>query len=181
MTTTSHQEPATEKQIRFIQVLFDRKNMDDPRVPKHFDFRIYDPSRLTKGAAGRFIETLKALPDKPRQLPQGSVHEAKTELEAGFYVIDRQVYKVIRAVHGSGHLYAKKLMVPATYEERGRWVHAPGAMRELREFGVQLTLQVAQELGQLYGMCVKCGATLTDEESIERGMGPVCYAKMGGS
>lgn len=33
----------------------------------------------------------------------------------------------------------------------------------------------AQEFGQLYGTCAVCGRTLTNETSIDRGIGPVCW------
>jgi hypothetical protein len=40
-----------------------------------------------------------------------------------------------------------------------------------------MTLEDAKEFGRLYGMCCQCGATLTDEKSIEAGIGPVCAGK----
>ncbi len=41
-----------------------------------------------------------------------------------------------------------------------------------------MTLEQAQEFGKLYGVCCRCAADLTDEDSIARGMGPVCAGKM---
>jgi hypothetical protein len=32
----------------------------------------------------------------------------------------------------------------------------------------------AKTLGSLYGFCVRCGATLTDDASIKAGIGPIC-------
>lgn len=94
--------------------------------------------------------------------------------EDGMYVLGETVYKVQKAVHGSGHLYAKQLVIHeganATFE------FAKGMIYKLRA-GNKMTLEQAKEFGHLYGVCCKCGATLTDEKSIEAGIGPICAGK----
>jgi hypothetical protein len=40
-----------------------------------------------------------------------------------------------------------------------------------------MSLEEAKAFGRLYGVCVRCGATLTDEQSIEAGIGPVCAGR----
>lgn len=105
---------------------------------------------------------------------------APDEVEEGFYEVEGyppnepvwRIIKIQRAVHGSGNLYGKELDV-----HTGRFEKITGAVRLVRERGTRLTTERARELGQLYGMCLRCGATLTDEDSIDRGMGPVCAAK----
>jgi hypothetical protein len=89
--------------------------------------------------------------------------------EDGIYLLDGQVFKVQRAVHGSGRLYAKTLV-------DGRWEYAPGAMRALAAQD-KMTLEQAKQYGRLYGTCCVCGRTLTNEESISAGIGPVCATK----
>jgi hypothetical protein len=81
-----------------------------------------------------------------------------------------EVYKVQQAVHGSGRLYAKLLT------DEG-FVFAPGVLRHLTEQGRKMTAEEGRQYGQLYGVCCRCGAQLTDEESIARGLGPVCASK----
>ena len=76
------------------------------------------------------------------------------------------------AVHGSGKPYAK-LLDTAT----GNFDYSPGLVNEVRASGTRLTLERAKELGHLYGRCIRCGATLTDEGSIAAGIGPVCATK----
>jgi hypothetical protein len=87
---------------------------------------------------------------------------------------DGTVYKVQYAVNGSGRLYAKRLVLQpdggATFE------YEPGAVFRLRP-EQKMTLEEAREWGVLYGTCCVCGRTLTDEGSIEAGIGPVCAAK----
>ena len=79
------------------------------------------------------------------------------------------VYKVQRAVNGSGHLYGKVLD-----PESGKFGYLPGALRTIAESARPMTLDEAKEFGHLYGMCCVCGRTLTDEGSIEAGIGPIC-------
>ena len=75
-----------------------------------------------------------------------------------------------QAVHGSGRLYAKRLTAEG-------FVYVAGALRRLATEGRPMTADEGRQYGQLYGVCCRCGAQLTDEESIARGMGPVCASK----
>jgi hypothetical protein len=86
-----------------------------------------------------------------------------------------RVFKVQKAVHGSGHLYAKEL-VPDGHEGDWHFVYAPGAIRTLFAED-KMTLEEAKEFGVLYGTCCVCGRTLTDEKSIAAGIGPICAKK----
>jgi len=81
------------------------------------------------------------------------------------------IVKVQKAVHGSGNLYAKVLQ-PNEYGS-AEFVYAPGMIRKLK-VEERMTLEQAMEYGALYGVCVRCGRTLTNEKSIEAAMGPVC-------
>lgn len=83
------------------------------------------------------------------------------------------------------NLYAKQLFVETVPAEdgypeihRGHWGYAPGAVRSLT-LAMKLTEEQAAEFGKLYGICCICSARLTNEESIERGIGPVCADKQG--
>lgn len=95
--------------------------------------------------------------------------------EAGMYKLGDTIYKVQKAVHGSGHLYAKKLVVctdgSVTFE------YAPGALRSLCAED-RMSLEDAKAFGALYGTCCVCGRTLTDEGSIEAGIGPICAGRL---
>jgi hypothetical protein len=105
---------------------------------------------------------------------------AATPAGEGWYRLDGRVYKVQKAVHGSGHLYAKRLDVPADIRPgsvKGEWVYAPGMVNRLTDAD-RLTVDEAAAMGRLYGMCMVCGKTLTDEDSIEAGIGPVCIKRL---
>ena len=83
-----------------------------------------------------------------------------------------------KAVHGSGKMVARRLIVPSPpRDEAGRlpagWLYLGLASDYIAGYE-RMTLEEAGEFGQLYGICCVCGAVLTDPESIERGIGPVC-------
>ena len=55
----------------------------------------------------------------------------------------------------------------------GEWEYAP-ALRSFCKPEFRMTIEQAKEFGILYGKCVKCGRHLSDAESVERAIGPVC-------
>ena len=50
-------------------------------------------------------------------------------------------------------------------------------LTELSEL-TMLDFQTAKEFGDLYGFCLRCDRALTDEKSVEYGIGPVCRKNM---
>jgi hypothetical protein len=81
-----------------------------------------------------------------------------------------RIFKVQRAVNGSGRLYAKEL-IDDSFE------YLPGGITTVATTARKMALAEAQAFGRLYGTCCKCGRTLTDEGSIAAGIGPVCAGK----
>lgn len=186
---------ATEAQVTFIQTLIgDRAlgelpeahldriheidlaiqratSMNDDRSLGELVNRNLDKA-LTKGGASTLIGILKELPRKTT----AATPEA-AELEDGIYHLvsanglNLQIIKVIHAVNGSGRQYAKVLDI-----ETGVWNYSAGMVKKLTAEN-KLDLETAKEYGHLYGMCVRCGRTLTDEGSIAAGIGPVCATK----
>lgn len=106
----------------------------------------------------------------PREQPRPASTETVGE---GVYLLDGEYYRVLRAVHGSGNLYAK-VFDPETQ----RFEYARGAMRKLRPEH-KVTEEQAKAFGAAYGRCVRCAKVLTKDESKERMMGDVCAGKMG--
>lgn len=100
-------------------------------------------------------------------------------LAEGFYVHENHPYKVIVAHNGSGRKYAKILNL-----ETGKWDYGRGAIYKLSP-DEQMTLEQALDIAKvskdvnsiLYGRCFICGTPLTDDNSIERGIGPICAGK----
>lgn len=96
--------------------------------------------------------------------------------EDGMYMMGDHIFKVQFAVHGSGRLYAKRLVPPTAYAEKATFEYAPGIVKQLTPEH-KMTLEQAKEFGALYGTCCVCGRTLTNEGSIENGIGPICASK----
>jgi hypothetical protein len=114
------------------------------------------------------------------EAPKTPAKQAGGVTEDGMYrTPDGTVYKVQIAKQGSGRLYAKKLTEYKREDGTSEWSFefAKGAMRSLTA-DMKMSLADAQEFGKLYGVCCRCAADLTDEASIERGMGPICAGKM---
>lgn len=124
----------------------------------------------------KFIEQLKKCPEKGKAAAKW---QGRTPVhEDGMYRVGTDIYKVQLAVHGSGKLYAKKLIPANSTSTKGgvpkfKFVYAPGAMK-LLSASDRLTIAQAQEFGKLYGACCVCARTLTNELSIHLGIGPVC-------
>jgi hypothetical protein len=97
----------------------------------------------------------------------------RTEVTEGMWIVGEiiegmtpEIYKVQIAHHGSGRPYAKRLYADGFDYDRG-------GIRRIAEAGRKMTLDEAKS----YGVCCRCGAVLTDERSIEAGIGPVCASK----
>lgn len=123
------------------------------------------------------LATLEAMPEREWKATVGP-----DELTDGMYRKDGEIYKVQVAVHGSKRLYAKKLVKLDEPRQMAKGVrthefeYASGAIRTLTPAD-KMTLEEAKAWGALYGTCCCCGALLTDENSIEAGIGPICAKK----
>ena len=87
-----------------------------------------------------------------------------------------EIAKVQVAHHGSGNLYAKRLVVDPNPYAGASFVYESGLINRLRPEW-KMTLDEAKEFGKLYGICCQCAAILTDEKSIAAGIGPICAGK----
>lgn len=104
------------------------------------------------------------------------------QVTEGMYRVGEDIYKVQKS-RQSGMLYAKlmtELEYPRT-DKRGNVIthefeYAPGAMRKIKAEH-RMTLQEAAQFGKETGTCCNCGRTLTKQESIDRGIGPICAGK----
>lgn len=101
---------------------------------------------------------------KKEEVPEG---DAVTE--AGFYWKGENV---IEAYHtNKGFLVARTIV----NGKKGEYLGKKG----LIGLGRKLTLEQAKEYGRKTGVCISCGAELTDPVSIEAGIGPICATKWG--
>lgn len=177
----------TEKQEKYLRRLVEKGSIDTTLAsawdvtPQAATDR-FVAAIESKSEASRIIdELLHFTPSEPDTSPRARrlVDSPDVDPPEGIHYLKDgdtiTVYKVQRAVNGSGKLYAKRLHVDGpspswSYLGRG------GAFRELSD-ATLLDLETAKQFGLLYGVCGICGRTLTDEVSIERGIGPVCFRK----
>jgi hypothetical protein len=133
-----------------------------------------DASADVEPTTAEILAEPMVIPETPETVPaapSGDPAPKIAKISDGFYYKGGNVYKVQIAAYGSGRLYAKKLVVEPG--ERARFVYEPGAVSTLVP-GDKMTFEQAVAFGKLYGVCARCGRLLTDEDSIEAGMGPVC-------
>lgn len=164
------------KQRALIEKLTDELRSLDADLAKaaseytaHMDtHNLWTPGR--EGNISRWIDRLISKVSELRKAQQA------VKIEDGMYVLDGTIYKVQHAVHGSGKQYAKRL-VPGAPGERATFEYAPGMVRKLRPEH-RMTMDQAKEFGELYGTCCQCGRVLTNEDSIEAGIGPICASKL---
>lgn len=134
---------------------------------------------ISKRDASDLITALLATPKVVTPPAPGKSAPADVELEPGMFMLDNVIYKVQRAIHGSGKLYAKVLMVDDTVTPAEAWFeYAPGVVRKLT-VEHKLTVEQAKAFGALYGTCCYCAITLTDENSIFNGYGRKCASNHG--
>lgn len=128
----------------------------------------YDPADpgLSVGAASTAIDILL----ERLRLNAAAARPAATP---GYYVADGEVLTVVKTRDGE-RTYAKRLVM---HGGRARWVYEKG-LGAMLAASVPLTAEEAARLGHLHGVCVICGAALTDPGSVERGIGPVCITKL---
>jgi hypothetical protein len=156
--------PASDKQVSLIKRLIGEKDLSSTGVTWDDDLI----GAMDKAAASRAIDLLFGLPRLAR--PEIA------ELADGIYrKADGRIYKVQRAVHGSGRMTAKLLVIDE--QTRTGSFEYQGLASRFVTSEERMSLQEAKQFGALYGFCVRCGATLTDEKSIEAGIGPICAGR----
>lgn len=154
---------ATTNQISYIRSLLAQRVCDPSMISRaeRIDF-------LSSRDASALISDLQRAPKRPSAAAVVAV-----EAPEGMHKVGDRIFKVQKAVHGSGHLYAKRLV-----QSGSNWSfeYAQGAMRLLSS-DTRMSLDEAKAFGALYGTCCSCGRTLTDESSIAAGIGPICATK----
>lgn len=164
-------QQATEKQVRYLE------SLRASRTP-HVDAKAVADWAATAGrkAVSDKIDELKRMPQVAGPISSRVQWEQQAEPEDGIY-IDRatnKIYKVYKMVHGSGR-QGVKVLVPEN--GKGTFHYLGSAVKRLPKSAVRMSMDEAKAFGKIYGFCVRCGRTLTDEGSIEAGIGPICAGK----
>ena len=148
-------KPASEKQIELIKRLCAERDMEVPELDNLTGGRT--------GSASKLIESLFAI-------GRGLDGTTRKDPDEGLYRIeDDQIVRVRLSKSGAWYAQIAQKRPNRTtlqWEYLGRRVDLRGAEK-----------MSDAEAGKLLGFCVRCNAELTDPESIERGLGPVCAQK----
>lgn len=114
-----------------------------------------------------------------KMMAKGPVATKGPALEVdGIFAKGDDVYKV-QWNKDHTNLYAKRLVEDVATAKGFTWEYVgKGPLYTLTEDD-RLTAEKAKALGALYGVCVFCSATLTDEPSIAAGYGPICASNNG--
>lgn len=97
--------------------------------------------------------------------------ERTSSLEPGIYRVQGRIVKV-QAAKSTGNLYGSLLN-----ETTGKYEYMPGALRHVTAAD-RLTLEDAAEVTRRIGRCCVCCRTLSNPESVDAGIGPVCAGKL---
>lgn len=143
----------TEKQTSFLLTLIeDREATGGPTADMIGTMSSFEASRA--------IDYLLRFPSKRKA--------QQLAIEDGFYVLGETIYRV--KTSKAGRPYALKA------DEEGNFEYAPGGIARLSGARA-MTLEDAKTFGHRFGSCCMCGRLLSDPESVEAGIGPVCANK----
>jgi len=168
------EEDISPKQLSFLKSLIGETDftatearvlVDKTKAQRLLAIRDESSPNLSKGEASELIELLRQLP--------------KRDAEVGYYLVpshgpDPDVYTIVWNKERT-RKYAKVLLLEGS---RAKWVYAPNGKGAVLQHGEKLTVEQAAKLGRLHGVCVVCGRVLSDPESVEAGIGPVCKTRL---
>lgn len=156
--------PATESQENFLRGLAYGKvipNYDGPDAWK-FVVMMKDQGKLTRKFASDLIDMWTKLPDRKYEPGYFRLQTDPATEPVFIQVVEN------RAKTGT---YTKVW-------NGGGWEFAPDHKKFLAESTAMTTEEMAK-FGHITGRCIVCSATLTDDDSIKRGLGPVCAKRVG--
>lgn len=165
----------TAKQEAFLNSLLAER-------PMYRDVMNYWPSniaKLTKAEASTLIGEVKAV------AKEGSDASTKggavPTLDDGIYRKGDQYVLVYHTVHGQNVQVGKVLIVTDNGDGTfsGEWDYRGRNILRDMDASMKLTQEEAKHFGQVYGLCVRCAATLTKEESKHVGYGSTCAGHEG--
>ena len=141
---------ATDRQVEMLQFLLSTRETPADFLPRPL-------KELPRAVASDLIDRLRSAP-----------RLAELVTRPGVYRVDGVLYHVSRSVSNPSNYYAERID-----SETGRRTFERGAIARIRDHH-RVTLEEAQQFGRLTGVCCYCGRRLTDPQSIDAGVGPIC-------
>lgn len=174
--------PMTDRQRAFLLTLLETRDIDDERRDL-LRGRVLD-GLVTKELASTWIERLLAKPilhraqEQSRFLPYEAVPPGRYALRSAdgervsFYKVDRP-----REGRWAGRVFVQQLIANGGhgYESLSeRRIPFPMSAEIVNRIYENDAKESAMLFGKLLGTCGVCGRVLTNQESREKGIGPVC-------
>ncbi|SRR6478609_3724409 len=190
-------EPASQAQVAYLKALLAKKEVG--AWHQRYDL-VTKIGSLTKGVASDLISGLKAAADKPVVVTGPTL----ADIELGYYLDEAGVlwsWQEQKVSKYSDKMVPKLAKLQITMkaksvfnEETGAWewikqpkgkwvVYSQYASQQLvvGKLGGLEKLSPEQLAAQskLFGVCVRCGRTLTAKASVAKSVGPVCAKYLG--
>lgn len=181
---------ATDKQIAFIHKLMEKIDFkitgvtsEEAETAKSVNKLIrkhLENGATNKRQASELIASLIKASDinygVSTSVVVNQVVQPRVAAPLGIYREGETIY-CVRKARQSERVYAYQLI---TIEgQNPRWDYVAGKVYELKVESM-ISLEVAQQYGRQTGICCICGRFLTDAESVQKGIGPVCGRKYAG-
>lgn len=152
--------PPSDKQADFARDLAGEVFGDN--APE-FVRKLQEEGRWNRHAIRDVIDELLHARSQMRTRPE-------TRPPEGLHLVDGQVYRVQRS-------QADRLYTKALDPKSAQWRYTGRAPLQHLSAETVLTVDAAREWGVRFGVCAVCGRVLTNETSVERGIGPVCEGR----
>lgn len=161
---------ATDAQVGFIRTLAHQVGSDRAYQMLVENFSVVAAADLTKGQASRFITMLKEARTAPAEPSTAPAPAPAEPLSVGMYRRDGKTVKVHKSRNGE-HLLAS-VLDPDT----GEFTYLGAAYRFVA-VEHRMSLEDAEEFSLKITRCCCCGRTLTADESVRLGIGPICRGR----
>ena len=171
----------TDKQQAFIRRLLDERDIPDELETRLLDRLDGDPIPVNQ--ASDIIDWLLKQPYKEQPVRTDGLD--LTGVPEGRYAVGDRFFKIDAPEAGkwAGWVFVKE---GSQYKEPTRFgSQRPGNTyygehADLLATVVDNPVAAAQEYGRQTGNCAVCGRSLEDDVSVARGVGPVCWGRIGG-
>ncbi len=156
---------ASDKQLDLVKKLAGERKVPADLLAKVA--YVVGGGRPTMEGTSGLIDALFAAP---------KVEVAPVAIEAGVYTDGTTTFRVYLG-QNSGRMLAAKVV---EHDGHAEFEYAGQADRFITSAFCKLTIEEAARFGKATGTCIVCARRLDVPESVDRGIGPVCYAKMQG-
>ncbi len=105
---------------------------------------------------------------------EGNAPQPAVDPEPGFYVVDGTFYRV-QFNKDETRVYGKMF-----HDEGKFWEYVGRKPFGMLTADTKVTVEDAAKFGHAHGVCLMCGRTLSDPQSVAQGIGPICIKKIDG-